>query len=148
MAGQQLVAALCCRLSDPAEGSASKACLPWGVGPPLRSDVVPDPLRGGPGSTLGGSSREVGEASLPSNLVLDVENSAPGGLLGHLVRLLVARDPRVGWDLVDSHLVAAGHQARGDLGDRPSPTLTWAQDAGSCSLNGGVIVREDRKASP
>ena len=139
---------LCCRLSDPAEGSASEACPPWGVVPPLRSDVVPDPLRGGPGSTLGGSSREVGEASLPPNLVLDVENSAPGRLLGHLVRLLVARDPRVGWGPVESHLVAAGHQARGDLNDRPSLTLTWAQDVGSCSLNGGLTVRENHKASP
>ena len=83
VAGQQLVVALCCRLLDPAEGSVSEACPPWGVVPPLRSDVVPDPLRGGPGSTLGGSSREVWEASLPPNLVLDVKNSAPGGLPAH-----------------------------------------------------------------
>ena len=28
--GQQLAAALCCRLSGPAEGPASEACPPWG----------------------------------------------------------------------------------------------------------------------
>ena len=60
MAGQQLVVALCCRLSDPTEGSASEACPPWGVVPSLRSDVVPDPLRGGPGSNMAISEEGAG----------------------------------------------------------------------------------------
>ena len=116
--------------------------------PALRSSVVSDPLRGGAGSALRGSRREVGEAGLPPNLVLDIEGPAAGCFLRHPVRLLVTRDPRVGWNPVDGHFVAAGHQERGDLDDRPSPALTWAQNIRPCSLNGGLTIRENRKASP
>ena len=82
---------------------------PLGLIPTLRSDMVSNPLGGGRGSALRGPFREVGEASLPPNLVLDIKESAPSCLLGQLVRLLVAGDPRVGWNSVDGHLIAAGH---------------------------------------
>ena len=116
--------------------------------PALRPNVVSDPLRGGPGSVLRGSPGEVGEAGLPPGLVLDIKGSASGCLLGHLVRPLVTRDPRVGRNPVDGHIIAAGHQARGDLDDRPSPALAWAQGFGPCSLNGWLAVRENREPLP